>query len=273
MNRYYFYKRNRNIREDLKGDLIVFSLSALYGEKAYSQKKRKEVMNFKFFDEIDLSISTKTKGIYQVKYDSGTDGCHGHWATSLQELKEGFVSDQFTLISEKQYLRLRKFALHLIFKNINFFHPVDDDAERSFFLVNKTRRGTKGFYDFNLVSTSQKYNIRNYDQSTLDFYSERDYKLRDLRIDEELRIFVSKDLNYKKNKFAIESAHFNSYYEDMNELKASILIPKSEETKELSEYHFQRLQRFCKALILDRSSFDISNILPKQQHTLTILDI
>ena len=51
MKRYYFYKRNNNIREDLKGDLIDFSLSALYGEKAYSQKKRKEILDFVFFSE------------------------------------------------------------------------------------------------------------------------------------------------------------------------------------------------------------------------------
>lgn len=230
-------------------------------------------MNFSFFDKINVCISTKTKGIYRIKYDSGTDGCSGHWATSSQELKDGFISDEFTMISEKQYLRLRKMALHLIFKNINFFHPVDDDAERNFFLVNKTRRGTREFYDINLVSTSQKHNIRNYDQSTLDFYSERNYKLRDLRIDEEFRIFVSKDLNYKTNKFKIESAHFNPYYEDMKELKASSLIPKSEETKELSEYQFERFKKICKALILERSSLDISNILPHQKHSITILDI
>lgn len=48
MKRYYFYKRNNNIREDLKGDLIDFSLSALYGEKAYSQKKRKELSEYQF---------------------------------------------------------------------------------------------------------------------------------------------------------------------------------------------------------------------------------
>ncbi|MGC4130489.1 MAG: hypothetical protein QM564_13275 [Bergeyella sp.] len=84
MNRYYFYKRNNNIRKDLKGDVISFSLSALYSEKGFSQRNNREVLSFKYFDEIDVTVSTRTKGIYYVKFDSGTDGCHGHSAKSLK---------------------------------------------------------------------------------------------------------------------------------------------------------------------------------------------
>ena len=56
MNRYYFFKRNSNIRKELKGDLIDFSLSALYSTKEYSLKNKKEISQFHYFDEEDNCI-------------------------------------------------------------------------------------------------------------------------------------------------------------------------------------------------------------------------
>ena len=112
MNRYYFFKRTTNIRKDLKGDLIDFSLSALYSTKEYSLKNKKEISQFHYFDEIHACISTKTPGIYQVSFDSGTDGCHGHYATSVKELKNCFSEQCYSCISERDYFRLRKLAVN-----------------------------------------------------------------------------------------------------------------------------------------------------------------
>lgn len=270
MKRYYFYKRRTDIRDDLKGDLIVFSLSALYGEKAYSQRKGKETMRFKFFDVLDLNISTKTEGIYKVDVDTGTDGCSGHWANSFQELRDDFSKDGYSLIPERDYLRLRKFALRLIFKHIKFFKQNGSDATRKYLCQNDH---SAGFYDVKLVSTSEKYNIRNYDDKQIEYGEKIGLPMNDLRIDEDFRIFISKDKNYKSNKFQIESSHYNAYYENYEKFLEGNLLGKGKRTVEIKDFQFERVKRKIIELIFDRSDLDISSILQKQQHTITILDI
>lgn len=270
MKRYYFYKR-MDVRGDLKGDVIDFSLSALYSTKEFSQKLRKEISQFHYFDEIHLCISIKTKGIFQVSVDSGTDGCSGHYATSFQELKQSFLSNGYSIITERDYFRLRKLAIRLVFKNINFFVPENDsDFSRRFFYQNDFSRS---FYDIKLISISEKYNIRNYNKTQIEFEKKIGFPIMDLRVDETFRIFISKDKNYKTSKFQIESSHFNPYYENYKEFSSKNFLRKERRTNEIKDFQFERLKRIVVELILERSTLDISSIIPNQQHTITILDI
>ena len=269
MNRYYFFKRNSNIRKELKGDLIDFSLSALYSTKEYSLKNKKEISQFHYFDEMHACISTKTPGIYQVSFDSGTDGCHGHYATSVKELKNCFSEQCYSCISERDYFRLRKLAIKLIFKHIKFFNQDNEDAERKHFYQTSW---SKAFYDIKLVSTSERYNIQNYPESQLKSFKEDEIKLNNLRIDEDFRIFISKDKKYKSNKFQIESKHFNPYYENYQGFMSSNFLRKDKKTIEVQDFQFNRLKKMVTALILDRIHLDISSILPAQTSLITILD-
>lgn len=267
MNRYYFYKRNKNISENYKGDLIYFSLSALYSEKVYSQNQRKEVFRFSFFDQIKVCISTKTSGIFQVDYNSGTDGCMSSGTKSLKELKENFVKDGYILICERNYFQLRKLAIRLIIQKIKFFTNTESDTMRNFFYKNSW---SKSFYDIKLFSTSEKKNLRNYPQSTIALYKENGWKLMDLRIDEEYRVFLSKDRNYKTNSFRIESSHFNSYYENLESFKTRFSSYAAD--KVIKDFQFDRLKKIVNNLIFDRLDLDISSILPKQTHSVLLLD-
>ncbi|MCD0480416.1 hypothetical protein LPB90_18410 [Chryseobacterium sp. LC2016-29] len=265
MKRYYFYKRTNSI-----ADIIEFSLCALYSTLEYSQKLRKDIDQFHYFDDIKLCLATKTQGVYRVRVDSGTDGCTSHWATSLKELKQAHSKDEYLLISERDYFRLRRLAFKLIFKHINFFKPTES-LTRNFFYQNSFSRS---FYDIKLISTSEKENIYNYPESTVDFYKENKWKLYDCRLDESFRIFISKDKNYKSNKFEIESSHFGPYYEDLQEfLKSSNLDFKNNKVGSIKDFQFQRLKKYITEMILDRSDLDISSILPKQTDSITILDI
>lgn len=245
MKRYYFYKRNKNIREDLKGDVIDFSLSALYSEKVYSQNQRKEVFRFSYFDQIKICISTKTKGIFQVDYNSGTDGCMGSGTNSLKELKEFFSKDGYSLISEKEYFRLRKLAIKFIHQKIKFFTNNETDTIRNFFYENSW---SKSFYDIKLFSTSEKENLRNYPQSTIELYKENGWKLMDLRMDEEYSVFLSKDRSYKTNSFRIESTHFNPWYENLENFKTR--FSRDNQFKDIKDFQFDRLKKIVNNLFL-----------------------
>lgn len=271
MRRFYFYNRRTDIKENLKGDIIDFSLSALYSTRAYSQKLRKEVSQFHYFDEVKLCLSTKTPGVYHVRVSTGTDGSTGHMATSLKELKENLFKDNFNLVSERDYLRLRRMAFLLIFKHVNFFKPTEFDATRKFFYENSWSRG---FYDVKLISISEKKNIRNYPESTIKLYEDHNWKLNDCRIDEDFRIFISKDKKYKCNTFEIESSHFNPYYENVEDFKkGNVLNFKENRVECIKDFQFERLKKIIIELILVRSDLDISKILSKQISNITILDI
>lgn len=270
MNRYYFYKRrSEDIREDLQGDLIDFSLSALYSTKEYSQKLRKEISQFHYFDQIHLCLSTKTPGIFQVNLDSGTDGCHGHHSNSLQDLKNCFSKDGYCLITERQYFRLRKLAMRLIFLNIQFFVSKDEGAERKFIYQNIYSRN---FYDIKLVSTSEKHNIRNYNEYQISYAQRIGLPLKNLRIDEYFKVFVSKNKDYKSTKIQIESSHFSPFYENYDNFKSSFLL-KERSILELQAFQFERLKKMLTELIFQRSELDISSIIPKQLKKITILEI
>jgi hypothetical protein len=130
----------------------------------------------------------------------------------------------------------------------------------------------KSFYDIKLVSTSERYNIQNYPESQLKSFKENEIKLNNLRIDEDFRIFISKDKKYKSNKFQIESKHFNPYYENYQGFMSSNFLRKDKKTIEVQDFQFNRLKKMVTALILDRIHLDISSILPAQTSLITILD-
>lgn len=268
MKRYYFYKRNQNFRAEYKGDLIDFSLSALYATREYSQKLGKDISQYHYFDQLELCISTKTPGIYKVNIDSGTDGCHGHFAKSQKELLKAFAG--YSLISECEYFRLRKIALRLIFKHINFFKQNNPDIERNFYYQNDYSRN---FYNLTVVSTSYKYNIKNYPQEQLDYMAKVDLALNDLRIDEYFKIFISKDPTYKTNTFSIESYHFNPNYKSQKDFLSGNFLSKNVQPVEIKNFQFSRLKRKIAEVLVERSSLDITAISARQKHNITILDI
>ncbi len=110
--------------------------------------------------------------------------------------------------------------------------------------------------------------------STIQLYKENNWRLFDCRIDEEFKIFFSKDQNYKSNSFQIESSHFNPYYKSVDEFKkSSSLNFKDDSVLNIRDFQFERRKKIIFEMILDRSDLEISKILPKQTSNITILDI
>lgn len=268
MKRYYLYKKDADFREDVKRKIITFSLEAYYSEKAYSQKSGKEITRFLRFDDIDLKVDKLNNSIYDVHYDSGTDSCHGSGSENYSEFIKDRNHWKFKLISERDYFRLRKLAIRLILKNINFQVSKDERERRYFLLVS----GRKSFYDFEIFSASYKYNIKNLSDNDLKFYKERNWKMYDTVIDERYKLFISKEENFKSAKYDISSAHFNQNYYDFEDMMKSLAFSDCE-VKEVTFLQFERLKKLSKKLVLENSDLDISNILKNQGYSVTILDI
>ena len=94
------------------------------------------------------------------------------------------------------------------------------------------------------MSTSEKKNIQNYPDSTIQPYKENNWRLSDSGIDEEFKIFFSKDKNYKCNSFQIESSHFNPYYVSVDEFKKSWSLNfKDDSVLNSRDFQFERLKK------------------------------
>ncbi|MGC4130490.1 MAG: hypothetical protein QM564_13280 [Bergeyella sp.] len=160
---------------------------------------------------------------------------------------------------------MRKLAVTLILKHSNFFTGVaEQGAERKFYYF----LDGHNFYDLKLLSCTHKFNIQNHGESTLEFYKENNHKLRDVRIDEEYRLFISKDKEYKTNKFIVESKDFLPFFTSFEHL----LSGTYKRYTEITEHQFERLKKIAKNLIFDNTDLDISAIIPKQDYSVTILD-
>ncbi|WP_294203095.1 hypothetical protein [uncultured Chryseobacterium sp.] len=269
MKRHYFYKNNK-AQENMKylGDIIDFQLHALFSEDAISNRTGRKFKNFKYFDQIKIILNPKSDGIYNVKYDSGSDGSSGHFARSLGELKKTYEEDGFKMISEREYFRLRELAVRLIFKHINFL-KITDSPERRFFVLDG---GSRYFYDYALISISIKENIKNYPPTSFLFCSEKNLPVPSVRVDEEYRIFLNNS-GTKSNSFEIQSSHFNPYYDSFKEFEKSSLYKQSDKkTIEIKDFQFQRIKRIFIEGMLEVSSLDISSLIKKQNYTIRVFD-
>lgn len=268
MKRYYFYKKENVFTEKVRKQIISFSLQAYYSEKAYSQKSGKEITRFLRFDDIDLKVEKLNNSIYDVSLDSGTDSGHGSGLENYSEFIKDRNHWKFNLISERDYFRLRKLAIRLILKNINFNVSTDQRERKYFLLVN----GRRSFYDFELLSASYKYNLKNLSERDLNFHKERNWKLYDTVIDERFKLFISKEEKFKSVKYDISSVHFNQKYYDFDDMMNSLTFSDCE-VKEVTYLQFERLKKLAKKLVLENSDLDISDILNKQEYSVTILDL
>lgn len=268
MKRYYFYKKENVFTEKVRQQTISFALQAYYSEKAYSQKSGKEITRFLRFDDIDLKVEKLNNSIYDVRLDAGTDSGHGSGLENYSDFIKERMHWKFNLISERDYFRLRKLAIRLILKNINF-NVSTDQRERKYFLLVSGRRS---FYDFELLSASYKYNLKKLSERDLKFYEERNWKLYDTVIDERFKFFISKEEKFKSAKYEISSVHFNQRYYDFEDMMQSYSFSDCE-IKEVTFLQFERLKKFAKKLVLENSDLDISDILKKQDYTVRILDL
>ncbi|MBB6112207.1 hypothetical protein SAMN05421821_117138 [Mucilaginibacter lappiensis] len=115
MKRYYFYAPSEYRTGQRGKSVIDFKLAALYGETVYSTKNRADQRRFKYFDVVEATVATKELNLFNFKVETGKDGCMGHWAKTEAELIQDKAKWGYRLVSEREYLLLRKLAIKLLF--------------------------------------------------------------------------------------------------------------------------------------------------------------
>ncbi len=273
MTRYYFYAPSKYRQHLKKQGIIAFELQAFYAEKAYSQKSRKEVLKFGFLDDIDINVNTRNPGYYNFEFDFGKDGCQCHHASSYKELKERLAESGFRPVREKDYFRLRKLALKLMFRHTNFFrlpngrneYYYHNDSDSSWY---KMQLAAVHFHHnldrdtYKHMLWRQSVNIPNYNYLVAEEvdiminkgakgenpYQVIDFKIRSTR--------NSKGIGYKFEN--LESALKQTFY---NREHQQVTLPQ-----------YERLRKIVKHLIWENSELDIAPLIPKQNYSVTILD-
>lgn len=272
MKLYFFYTPSQYRTECRQKGIIDFKLEALYCQDAYSDKVRKNIKSFSYFDVLKTFVVTKMDGQYNFRLETGKDMCTGHFAKSEKELLEAYKGS--IRISERNYLRLRKVAIGLLFRHTKEFnHPLD--GESKYLWCNETYGS---FYDIHLSALNYKYNYKNEDAKTLEFFEERKLPLYDCAVPEEIRIHISRldrrtqERRFKCSTFEITGTTANARYYDIPDAMRS-LNRGGVEYQELEKFQFDRIRKICKALMFEYSDLEYAHLKQPQTHSIRILDI
>lgn len=272
MKRYYFYTPNEYRDECRKKGIIDFNLAALYCEDAFSDKVGQKVKSFSYFDEVKAFVCTRTDGQYSFRIETGKDLASGHYAKSEKELFEAYKAS--IQISERNYLRLRKVALGLMFRHTQIFNQ-PDSGENKYLWCNEYR---SSFYDLSLAALNYTYNSKNDDDDTLQYFKERGLPLYDCSVSEEIRIHIAKpnkktkERSFKCSTFEIKGHKANCRYYDLPDAIKS-LKKLNEYYEDIERFQFDRIRKICKALMFDYSELEYSELKKPQTHSIRILDL
>lgn len=272
MKRYYFFTPTEYRNEQRKKGIIDFRLDALYSQDAYSDKIGREVKSFSYFDKIRTLVATRTKGYFHFMFETGKDLSTGHYAKSEKELLEAYKGS--IRISENDYIRLRKVAVGLMFRHTEFFHQLAD-GESKYLWCNETY---SSFWAIRLTALHYKYNSKGEDTATLEYWRERNLPLYDCSVPEEIRLQIAKpdqktkEHHFKCSTFEISGYKANGRYYDFDDAFKS-LKSRNDEYEEITHSQFQRIRKFCKALMFEYSELEFSELKKPQTHSIRILNI
>lgn len=271
MKRYYFYKPS-GIRQKAKEKKIIsFELCAFYSEIAYSNKAGKEITRFNYIDQVNCIVDTKWKGNYQFKFDHGKDGAQGHWAKSLSELENALAGNGFSPVSEKNYFRLRKLSLNLLYKHTNFLAYWTGRNEYYY-----NNESYSSFYDFRLASFHYHHQLKADTSQIRTWRFEIGIPSYCVKKSEEIRIFIAKNKRNKKRyesfSFSIEANKLNrtSNFTTFKEGIDSVF--RKNEASQITQHQFERWRKIAKFLIWENDKLDISALKKTQDYRVTILD-
>lgn len=272
MKRYYFFTPTKYRNEERKQGLIDFRLDALYSEDAYSDKIGQEVKSFSYFDKIRTLVATRTTGYYHFMFETGKDLALGHYAKSERELLEAYKGS--IRISEKNYIRLRKVAIGLMFRHTEFFKQVAD-GESKYLWCNDTYRS---FWAITLTALHYKYNSKGESPETLEYWKERNLPLYDCTVPEEIRLHIAKphhetkEHHFKCSTFEVTGYKATGRYYDFDDAIKS-LKSRNDVFEEITHSQFQRIRKVCKALSFEYSDLEISELKKPQTKSIRILNI
>lgn len=271
MKLYYFYTPAKLRNEEKKHGVINFDLDALYCEDAYSDQDRKQVKSFKYFDSIRAFVSTRTKGRYNFKFETGNDLCTGHYAKTEKELLKAYHGA--IRISEKNYIRLRKVAIGLMFRHSEFLLQMSDGESKYLWCNNSYN----SFWDIRLTALHYKYNSKGEDTAILNFFKERNLPLYDCNVPEEIRIHIAKpdpktkERRFKCTTFEISGYGWNvRYYNFQDAIKS--LKSRNSEYAVIQKKQYERIRKICKALMFEYCELEIEELKKPQAYSVRILN-
>ena len=273
MNRFYFFSADKYRKDHRAIGVLNFKLTALYEEKVFSSKRGKEESNFSYFDTVNTFVSTQTTGLYRFKVATGKDLATGLSVKSKKELLNYMADTGYQLISEKNYLRLRKLAIKMLFRHSNFDKITE--GENRYIWNNQTYHG---FWDIKMASFNYLYNRREHDQKMINYLNGLNLPANDIGITEYIRLHISKP---KKGERLFKCYSFE--IEANSNLKTNGLYGTFEEgfkrlegdnyPVEITESQYDRVRKICKYLMFEYSELDISYLKKKQDYSVRVLDL
>jgi len=267
MERYYFLKVSRHRKEEKTEGIIAFHLKALYSQKEFSQKFNRERLGFKYFDDIDVVVNTKSSGLYCFSVNTGVNGCCGEVATNTKELYARLKD--YKKISEQDYFRLRSFALQLMFRHTQLFNPPSHGTNGFAY----SRPWSYGFHKVKISVHNELYNRKGDTAEQLEWLAKHGYERYDVVDQEMIEIFISKtDTGYKRhddNSFIIRGNGRNGQHNSFEEARKRTFWDDSFDV--VQEHQYLRIRKLLMKMIFDVTELDISSLLKEQTYSVTVI--
>jgi hypothetical protein len=267
MERYYFFKTDDKYRKDeRKLGVISFHLKALYSEVAFSKKHNKEVFNFKYFDNIDITVNTKVHGSYIFDVETGVNGCCGESATTTKELYAQL--NKFRKISEQDYFRMRALALRLMFRHTQFFN-ISNQGTNAFAY---SRPWSYGLHKVKISVHKELINSKDEPSEFLEWLTKEGFDRYEVANHETIEIFINKDNNkvdrpYRDASFKIRGQ--SSYGRHASFQEAHKRTFWNDDFMIVAENQYQRARKVLMKMIFDSTELDISSLKKEQTYSVT----
>jgi len=261
MKRYYFFKPSKYRQDDKQKSIISFELCALYAENATYASNGKKTKRFNYIDQISLSTSTANFN-YTFDIDTGINGCKSHHAKSYKEFLAAKTDSGYTLVSERDYNRLRLLAFSLLFRTLKKRQSQNGDNKFAW-----TNDSYSGAWNFEIANSNYQYNRMGYSAESI----ERLGYLNDCAVSEYMKIIVFKG-DYKSYTFRLHTYPYTPSYRTHEDLFSRFLGGyNNNDTSEISQLQYNRLRKLAVKLIFDYSDLDIADLKHKQVHSIAIL--
>ncbi|PZO33203.1 MAG: hypothetical protein DCE86_05455 [Flavobacteriaceae bacterium] len=239
---YFFILPNKQRNEDKKAGYIGFSLKAWFTIPGDHSDKP-----FKELDKIHFWYSRNSSENFDFDLYTGVDSSSVHFANNERDFLSTFDKEGYVMISERNYLRYRKFVLNAFSK---YAIPGDLDGEERYYFVNRTGR-----YFNEALLCKIRYKKDYYPFNVDNQFLQTNY-IYDFKIVESNKIFLSKSDQYLCNNFTSTACKNLLFYKSWEDA-ISACFNKDDNPVEISHFQYSRLRKQLTRMMIKKSQLKL----------------
>lgn len=248
---YYFFQPDKHRNENKKTGHIGYNLKAWFSVPGDLSENP-----FKELDSVHFWYNSFSPEDFVFEVSTGIDSSCVHFGKNEKEFLNQLHKDGYKLISERDYLRYRKFAVSSFIKYSN---PGDIEGEEKYYYSNSSSRNfnealltriryMKDYYPFNIHNDRIQTNY-----------------VFDFKVVETNKIFLSRADEYLCNNFQSLALRNMLFYKTLDEAVKSS-FNRGDYPIEISYNQYTRLRKILMAKMVKKSKLEIIKFVKPQDY-------